>query len=149
MNREIISEAMGNISSRHIKEAAEFKAEEKPHRNKNAWMRWVSIAACFCLIVVAAFTVIPMLNNTPGNGNEIVDNVLPTDIDKIIWSKPESNRRFLSAFHRWVPHPVAPYNRLGFHQAGRLSVLSCVADFRIATVFTLRRSRSFPAVRQS
>ena len=86
MKREKISEAMGNISSRHIKESAEFKAEEKPHRSKNAWMKWVSIAACFCLIVVAAFTVIPMLNNTPGNGNEIVDNVLPTDIDKIIWS---------------------------------------------------------------
>ena len=51
MNREIISEAMGNISSRHIKEAAEFKAEEKPHRSKNAWMKWASLAACFCLII--------------------------------------------------------------------------------------------------
>ena len=28
-----------------------------------------------------------------------------------------------------------------------LSRLSCVTDFRIATVFTLRRSRSFPAVK--
>ena len=81
MKREKISEAMGNISSRHIKEAAEFKAEEKPHRSKNAWMKWVSIAACFCLIIVAALAIIPMLNN----GNEIVDNILPTDIDKIIW----------------------------------------------------------------
>ena len=86
MKKEKISEAMGNISSRHIEEAAEYKAEEKPHRSKTLWVKWVSIAACFCLIVVAAFTVIPMLNNTPGNGNEIVDNVLPTDIDKIIWS---------------------------------------------------------------
>ena len=51
MKREKISEAMGNISSRHIEEAAEFKAEEKPHRSKNAWMKWVSIAACFALIV--------------------------------------------------------------------------------------------------
>lgn len=84
MNREIISEAMGNISSRHIKEAAEFKAEEKPHRSKTPWVKWASLAACFCLIIVAAFAVIPMLNN--GDGNEIVDNVLPTDIDKIIWS---------------------------------------------------------------
>ena len=30
--------------------------------------------------------------------------------------------------------------------AGRLSELSCVTDFRIATVFTLRRSPSFRAV---
>ena len=84
MNREIISEAMGNISSRHIKEAAEFKAEEKPHRSKTPWVKWASLAACFCLIIVAAFAVIPMLND--GDGNEFVDNVLPTDIDKIIWS---------------------------------------------------------------
>ena len=84
MNREIISEAMGNISSRHIKEAAEFKAEEKPHRSKTPWVKWASLAACFFLIIVAAFAVIPMLND--GGGNEIVDNVLPTDIDKIIWS---------------------------------------------------------------
>lgn len=84
MKREKISEAMGNISSRHIKEAAEFKAEEKPHRSKTPWVKWASLAACFCLIIVAAFAVIPMLND--GDGNEIVDNVLPTDIDKIIWS---------------------------------------------------------------
>ena len=84
MKREKISEAMGNISYRHIKEAAEFKAEEKPHRSKTPWVKWASLAACFCLIIVAAFAVIPMLNN--GDGNEIVDNVLPTDIDKIIWS---------------------------------------------------------------
>ena len=51
MKKEKISEAMGNISSRHIKEAAEFKAEEKPHRSKNAWMKWASLAACFCLII--------------------------------------------------------------------------------------------------
>ena len=84
MKREIISEAMGNISSRHIEEAAEFKAKEKPHRSKMHWVKWASLAACFCLIIVAAFAVIPMLNN--GDGNEIVDNILPTDIDKIIWS---------------------------------------------------------------
>lgn len=84
MKKEKISEAMGNISSRHIEEAAEYKAEEKPHRSKTLWVKWVSIAACFCLIIVAAFAVIPMLNN--GDGNEIIDNVLPTDIDKIIWS---------------------------------------------------------------
>ena len=55
MKREKISEAMGNISSRHIKEAAEFKAEEKPHRNENAWMKWGAIAACFALVCVVSF----------------------------------------------------------------------------------------------
>lgn len=60
MKREKISEVMGNISSRHIKEAAEFKAEEKPHRNKNVWMKWVSIAACFCLIITGVFAAFQM-----------------------------------------------------------------------------------------
>ena len=89
MKREKISEAMGNISSRHIKEAAEFKAEEKPHRNKNAWMKWVSIAACFCLIITGVFAAfqIGLFDNNdlggadpeiiPGNngdGNPDIDN---------------------------------------------------------------------------
>ena len=62
MNREIISEAIGNISSRHIKEAAEFKAEEKPQKSKTAWVKWASMAACFCLVITAIIC-IPMMNN--------------------------------------------------------------------------------------
>jgi nitrate reductase NapE component len=57
MKREKISEAMGNISSRHIKEAAEFKAEEKPHRNKTHWVKWASLAACLCLVVGVALRI--------------------------------------------------------------------------------------------
>ena len=56
MKREKISEAMGNISSRHIKEAAEFKAEEKTHKSKTAWVKWASVAAaCMVLVVMATF----------------------------------------------------------------------------------------------
>ena len=62
MKREKISEAMGNISSRHIKEAAEFKAEEKPQKSKTAWVKWASMAACFCLVITAIIC-IPMMNN--------------------------------------------------------------------------------------
>lgn len=51
MKREKISEAMGKISSRHIKEAALFKAEENPHRSKKPWIKWASLAACLALIV--------------------------------------------------------------------------------------------------
>ena len=70
MKREKISEAMGNISSRHIKEAAEFKAEEKPHRHKNTWMKWGSIAACFCLIIAGVCAAVKMKlldNNVSSN----------------------------------------------------------------------------------
>ena len=77
MKRDKISEAMGNISSRHIEEAAAFKVEEK----KTLWVRWASIAACFCLIVVATFAIIPVFSD-----DENVNTGLPTDIDKIIWN---------------------------------------------------------------
>jgi len=57
MKREKISEAMGNISSRHIKEAAEFTMEEKPHKSKTSWVKWASLAACLCLVVGVAFRI--------------------------------------------------------------------------------------------
>ncbi|MBQ8311081.1 MAG: hypothetical protein IJX80_08740 [Clostridia bacterium] len=79
MKREKISEAMGNISSRHIKEAAEFKVEEKPHRSKTLWVKWVSIAACFCLIITgvfAAFQIGLFDNNELGGANsEIIPDI--------------------------------------------------------------------------
>ncbi len=89
MKREKISEAMGNISSRHIKEAAEFKAEEKPHRNRNVWMKWASLAACFCLIITGVFAAFQMglfdnndlggadpeiIPENNGDGNPDIDN---------------------------------------------------------------------------
>ena len=43
-------------------------------------------------------------------------------------------------------HQCSVYPSVWLNPTGRLSVLSCVADFRIATAFTLQRSRSFPAV---
>ena len=81
---DAITDLDSDILNRYFDIKADLAAKKKP--KKHTWVKWASVAACFCLIIVAAFTVIPMLNNTPGNGNEIVDNVLPTDIDKIIWS---------------------------------------------------------------
>ena len=72
MKKEKISEAMGNISSRHIKEAAEFTMEEKPHKSKTSWVKWASVAACFCLIIVASIMVIPNILNDP---NENADKI--------------------------------------------------------------------------
>lgn len=56
------------------------------------------------------------------------------------WRMTESNRPPVSE----VITPRATQLR----RIAGLSRLSCVADFRIATVFTLRRSRSFPAVKR-
>lgn len=69
MKREKISEAMGNISSRHIKEAAEFQAEEKKPQ-RHTWVKWASIAACLCLIITASVMIIPsFLNNQIENAD--------------------------------------------------------------------------------
>ena len=51
MKREKISEAVGNISTRHIQEAANFQAQEKTNFRKKSWVKWVSIAASFALII--------------------------------------------------------------------------------------------------
>ncbi|MBQ2737212.1 MAG: hypothetical protein IJF38_00860 [Clostridia bacterium] len=57
MRREIISDALGNINSLYIKEATEYVSEEKRvwNLNRNALIRWASIAACFFLIITAVF----------------------------------------------------------------------------------------------
>lgn len=60
MNREKISEAMGNISFRYIEEAAVFKAEKNSHRSKSPWMKLVLAAACFCLILTAVICITMM-----------------------------------------------------------------------------------------
>lgn len=60
MKREKISEAIGNISSRHIKEAIEYRKTGKFRSKGKAWM-WGSIAACFLLLFTATL-VIPILN---------------------------------------------------------------------------------------
>lgn len=74
MKSEKISEAMGNISSRHIKEAAEFKVEEKPHRNENAWMKWGAIAACFALVCVVSLVGGKMISS-----GDVINSVLAYD----------------------------------------------------------------------
>jgi len=92
MKREKISEAMGNISSRHIKEAAEFKAEEKPHRSKTPWVKWISIAACFMLIVGGIFgapSIIELFNGT--QPDDMGDIWLPAKLDEIIWASNEQS----------------------------------------------------------
>ena len=84
MKKEKISEAMGNISSRHIKEAAEFKTEGKPHRSKNFLMKWVPIAACF-LLIASAVIVVPMLRE---NGHGVITP--PDETSNDIGVNPET-----------------------------------------------------------
>lgn len=57
MNKKIISEAIGNISNRHIEEAADFQVRKK----KPVRVKWGAVAACLCLMLLV---VIPFFNQT-------------------------------------------------------------------------------------
>lgn len=49
MIRKIISDAISNISTRHIEEAADFSVRK--NANKPVWVKWAAMAACLCLVV--------------------------------------------------------------------------------------------------
>ncbi|MGM9645729.1 MAG: hypothetical protein ACI3XS_03465 [Eubacteriales bacterium] len=51
MTTKKFSNALGNIGDNYINEAANYTAKKK----SNAWLKWVSIAACLSLIVMGGF----------------------------------------------------------------------------------------------
>lgn len=69
MKRENISEAVSNISSRHIKEATDFHVEAKMSSRKKSWIKWVSIAASFALIICLFPVVKYLINDDEGGGH--------------------------------------------------------------------------------
>ncbi len=48
MNANKFSNALGNIGEKYVDEAVNYT----PKRKKNAWVKWVSVAACFSLIAI-------------------------------------------------------------------------------------------------
>ena len=58
-NKEFYRE-FGSIDPKMIEAAA--PAEKVQKKKKNTWVKWVSIAACFCLIITASIIMIPYLN---------------------------------------------------------------------------------------
>ena len=49
--REKISEALDNISSRHIEEAADFVPTKMPLSRKKIILRCIAVAACIALML--------------------------------------------------------------------------------------------------
>lgn len=72
MTRKTISDAVTNISTEYIEKAADYTVAKKAR--KPVWVKWATMAACLCLVVVGALT-IPNLQNEPqqGQGNNIQD----------------------------------------------------------------------------
>ncbi|MBQ8802867.1 MAG: hypothetical protein IJZ53_04445 [Tyzzerella sp.] len=49
MKRKIISDAVTNISDKHIAEAADYAVKTK--KKARIWLRWGAVAACLCLVI--------------------------------------------------------------------------------------------------
>lgn len=94
MKREKISEAMGNISSRHIKEAAEFKLEESACQSKRPWIKVALLVACLLLLISALIVVVIFQKNGTDFdlGSDATDNsvVIPQKHTPIIFDAIES-----------------------------------------------------------
>ena len=83
MTAQEFSSALGQIDERYVYEALTYTPKKKCH----PWLKWGTIAACFCLAAFTAFAVIPIFRDAGDHsGGTVVDNVLPSDIDDTIWS---------------------------------------------------------------
>lgn len=51
MNTKKFSEAMGEIDSKYVEKSANYQ----PKQRKHSWVKWASIAACFCMIALIGF----------------------------------------------------------------------------------------------
>ena len=67
---DAITDLDSDILNRYFDMKADLAAKKKP--KKRTWVKWASMAACFCLIIVATIMVVPnMLNNPNENADKI------------------------------------------------------------------------------
>ena len=67
---DAITDLDSDILNRYFDMKADLAAKKKPR--KRTWVKWASMAACFCLIIVASIMVIPNILNDP---NENADKI--------------------------------------------------------------------------
>ena len=67
---DAITDLDSDILNRYFDMKADLAAKKKP--KKSTWVKWASVAACFCLIIVASIMVIPNILNDP---NENADKI--------------------------------------------------------------------------
>ena len=74
MKRKKISETIENINPKYIDEANKYIPKAKT--TSKSWLKWGSLAACFVVLVVASFAIIPSLFD-----DNIVDNIVDNTND--------------------------------------------------------------------
>ena len=60
MRKEDFAETFGDINEKHIVEARAGHKAKKP-----VWLKWGAMAACMCLVVLGAFVVPTLFDQTP------------------------------------------------------------------------------------
>ena len=71
MNAKKFSDAMGELDSKYIDEALNYKKKAK----KPVWIKWGAMAACLCLIVAGAFTLPHFIgNDIPSTPPDVEEN---------------------------------------------------------------------------
>lgn len=137
MTSKILFDAMNGLDSRFILNAV--PSQEK-HRAKNPLRKMGALAACLCLFVTISIGI--LLSSAPtdppdgGDGGTIVDKVLPTDIDKIIWNEQIGSSGSTS------PQPYQEWNRFFVDDALYEALLSCPKDKFIAITVTAKNGDS-------
>lgn len=105
MKREDISEAIGNISTKHIQEAVPVKRTHK----KPVWVKWSAIAACLFL-AVAAIIAVPLLNDSSKRSDFPIKEVQrPQKNDSEIalvpkWEEMTISQQFPEANHNGIKY---------------------------------------------
>lgn len=64
-----IAKAMDYIDDDLVSGAIEYKRTKK----KNTWVKWGSIAACLCIMVIGVFSIFPKIGEPVPNGNPVSD----------------------------------------------------------------------------
>lgn len=95
MKREMISETIGNINSKYIDEATEYKGREKNFRKK-LWYKWAAAAACFTLVLAAGVLLTGALS-VSSDPKQIADTALMIEYENAyfeIIENPTALKRF-------------------------------------------------------
>lgn len=67
MKRKKISETIENINPKYIDEATEYIP--KANNTSKSWIKWASLAACFVVLVIASFSILPSIFEN----NDVID----------------------------------------------------------------------------
>lgn len=83
MKEERILNLLNQVDEKFIKEADPMNKAKK----KNNWLKWGAVAACLCLVLVGAFTMLP--SQTPGgeivNNNDVVSSSGVADVAPMVY----------------------------------------------------------------